>query len=195
MPLLLTFVFILPFLWLLVALHCKCCFDCLLILTVLPPPPPPPLPQPPCCLQTLATRFLCFPSFLVALGADAGPHQGAWPGVGSLLCLTPTSNAPTPWVPVPFAVSCWYKWSSEANCFRSKMSLSKGNLARSMYLADGFFQLVKYSWRTSLICWCGQKKNHIQKEIQKGGGVRAFTPPINLCPSSEFIFRLYKNAA
>lgn len=59
-------------------------------------------------------------SFLQALSADAGPHQDAWPRVGSLLCLASTSNAPTPWVPVrftevQFAMSCWYKWASEAN--------------------------------------------------------------------------------
>lgn len=70
---------------------------------------------------------------------------------------------------------------------RSKMSLIKGNLARSMFLADGSFLLVKYSWWTSLICWCGQEENHIQKRNSK----RRLCQSIHTSCKSLSFFQVY----
>lgn len=68
---------------------------------------------------------------------------------------------------------------------RSKMLLIKGNLARNIFLADGSFLLVKCSWWTSLICWCGQEGNHIQRGIQ-----RSFKS-IHASCKALFLFQVY----
>lgn len=120
---------------LLVPLLSKCCFGCSLIPTALPP-------QFPCHPQTSAAWFLCFSSSLPALSPHAGSHQDVWPGLGSVFCLASTVSSPLlGYQPdlLPCNLLCPADRSEALKqiAVGSKMSLIRGNLARSMLLADG----------------------------------------------------------